>query len=250
MPPKKKPNTPRPPRGGNQARRPQAPQVRGTSGRDPADRQRLILYAIAASGVIALIVVILLVTTAGGGATDDKKVAKLMTAAGCSFKTVKAFVPGGHTHRASLTGDFQWNTNPPSNGQHYPAWAVWGFYTNEPVNPRRVVHNEEHGGVVLWWGTKTPGTTVEKLRAFYEEEPVGTFGTPFANFGSKVAISAWTGDPTKYGRGGYYGFGHLGVCPSYSPATEKAFKAFRDVYRGHGPEGVPLSADAPGLGPQ
>ena len=32
-------------------------------------------------------------------------------------------------HLQSLTGKFPWNTDPPSNGQHYPAWAVWGFYT-------------------------------------------------------------------------------------------------------------------------
>ena len=28
-----------------------------------------------------------------------------------------------------------------------------------------------------------------------------------------------------------------------------AFKAFRDAYRGHGPEGIDLSADQPGTGP-
>jgi hypothetical protein len=249
MPPKKKPKTPQPPRGGQQ-RRVQAPQVRGHAGGDPAARQRMILYAVAGSGVIALIAVIVLVTAGGGGGTNDKNVAKAMTAAGCSFKTVKASVPGGRTHRASLTGDFHWNTNPPSNGQHYPAWAVWDFYTGEPVNPRRVVHNEEHGGVILWWGQQTPGATIEKLRAFYEEQPIGTFGTPFANFGSRIAITAWTGDPTKYGRKGYYGFGHVATCLRYDAATKKAFETFRDTYRGHGPEGVPLSADAPGLGPQ
>jgi Protein of unknown function (DUF3105) len=248
MPPKKKPRTPQPPRG-DQPRRVQAPQVRSQGGRDPAQRQRMILYAVAGSGVIALIAVIVLVT-AGGGGTNDKNVAKLMTAAGCTFKTVKASVPGGRTHRASLTGDFHWNTNPPSNGQHYPAWAVWGFYTDQPINPRQVVHNEEHGGVILWWGQKTPGATVEKLRAFYEEEPTGTFGTPLANFGSRVAITAWTGDSTKYGRNGYYGFGHVATCLKYDKTTGNAFEAFRDAYRGHGPEGVPLSADAPGLGPR
>jgi hypothetical protein len=31
--------------------------------------------------------------------------------------------------------------------------------------------------------------------------------------------------------------------------VQKAFVAFRDVYRGHGPEGIPLSADQPGDSP-
>jgi len=248
MPPKKKPKTPTPPRGGQQ-RRVQAPQVRGTT-RSPQEleaRHRMILYAIAGSGVVALIAVILLVALGGGG-TSDKKVASQMTAAGCTFKTVTASIPGGRTHVASLTAKLPWNTNPPSNGQHYPRWAVWGFYS-EPINPRMVVHNEEHGGVILWWGTKTPASTVTKLRALYDEKPTGMFGTPYANFGSRIAITAWTGNPAKYGRNGYYGQGHIATCLNYDTATAKAFRTFRDAYRGHGPEGIPLSADQPGLGP-
>ena len=248
MPPRKKPKAPTPPRGGQ--RRVQAPQVRGTT-RSPQEleaRHRAILYAVAGSGVVALIVVVLVVVLGGGGGTSDKKVAQQMTAAGCTFKTVKASVPGGRTHVASLTAKFSWNTSPPSNGQHYPRWAVWGFYS-EPINPRMVVHNEEHGGVVLWWGTKTPASTVNQLRALYDEEPTGMFGTPYAGFGSRIAISAWTGNHAKYGRNGYYGQGHLATSLHYDAATAKAFRTFRDAYRGHGPEGVPLSADQPGMGP-
>jgi len=246
MPPEKKPKTPHPPRG-NQPRKVQAPQVRGGGG-GSMDRQRLILYAIAASGIIALLVVIGLVALGGGG-SNDSNVAKLMTAAGCTFKTVKGSVPNGQTHVNSLTAKLPWNTNPPSNGQHYPRWAVWGFYS-QPINPRMVVHNEEHGGVVYWWGTKVPQSTVAKLREIYDEQSTGTFGTPYANFGSKVAITAWTGNPAQYGRNGNYGQGHIAVCPRFDDQTAKAFRAFRDAYRGKGPEGVPLSADEPGIGPQ
>jgi hypothetical protein len=240
---KKKPKTPPPPR------RVQAPQRRHDRPDDMGARQRKMLYAVSAAGIVALIVVVAIVALAGGSSgPNDKKVAGLMTAAGCSFKTVDASVPGGQTHVASLTKKFPWNTNPPSNGQHYPEWAVWGFYT-EPVNPRMVVHNEEHGGVILWWGTKTPQATVDRLRAFYDEQPTGSFGTPFANFGSRIAITAWTGNPSKYQRNGYYGQGHIATCLTYDTATKKAFEAFRDAYRGHGPEGIPLSADQPGMGP-
>ena len=241
MPPQKKPKAPQPPR------KVQAPQTRG-GGRDSMDRQRLILYAIAASGIVALIVVIALVAF-GGGSSSDSNVAKAMTAAGCTYKSVKASVPNGQTHVNSLTAKLPWNTSPPSNGQHYPAWAVWGFYT-QPINPRQVVHNEEHGGVVYWWGPDVPQSTIEKLRQIYEEEPTGTFGTPYANFGSKVAVTAWTGNPAQYGRNGNYGQGHIAVCPTFNDKTADAIRTFRDAFRGKGPEGIPLSADAPGLGPQ
>jgi Protein of unknown function (DUF3105) len=238
----KKPRTPTPPR------RVQAPQKRSSDPMDAATRHRAILYGVSGAGVVALVVVVLIVALGGGG-TSSAAVAKDMTAAGCTFKTVKAYVPKGQgTHVNSLTKKFPWNTDPPSNGQHYPEWAVWGFYT-QPVNPRMVVHNEEHGGVILWWGSKVPQSTVQQLRAFYDEQPVGVFGTPYPTLGSKIAITAWTGNTADYQQNGYYGQGHIGICPRYDAATKKAFTSFRKAYRGHGPEGIPLSADKPGMGP-
>lgn len=239
----KKPKTPTPPRV-------QAPQQRRDD--DMTKRQRTILYIAGGSGLLALIIVIAVFAIGGGSSsnsTSDKNLAGLFTAAGCTFKTVNASVPGGQTHVNSLTAKLPWNTDPPSNGQHYPLWAVWGFYT-DPINPRQVVHNEEHGGVIYWWGPDVPASTVNRLRQLYQQEATGTFGTPYKNLGSKVAITAWTGNPSKYTKNGYFGQGHIGVCPSYDDNVEKAFVAFRDAYRGKGPEGIPLELDKPGLGPQ
>ncbi len=248
---KKKPRTPVPPRV-------QAPQQRagarnrGRAGAPPADdlglRHRALLYGVSGAGVVVLLVVVLLVALGGGG-VSAAAVAKNMASAGCTFKNVKAYVPAGQgTHVNSLTKAFPWNTDPPSNGQHYPLWAVWGFYT-QPVNPRMVVHNEEHGGVILWWGSNVPQSTVSKLEAFYNEQPGGVFGTPYPSLGKKIAISAWTGTTSDYRRNGYYGEGHLAVCNGYTAATAKAFASFRKLYRGHGPEGIPLCADQPGDSP-
>jgi Protein of unknown function (DUF3105) len=241
---KKKPRTPPPPR------RVQAPQQRAAD--DLGMQHRKLLYLISAGGIVALIAVIGVIAlngTSSGKATNDKEVATAMTNAGCTFKTVTAFIPAGQSnHVPSLTAKLPWNTSPPSNGQHYPEWAVWGFYTS-PINPRQVVHNEEHGGVILWWGPGVPQSTVDQLKAFYDQEPSGMFGTPYAALGNKFAITAWTGDPAKYRRNNYNGFGHIAKCSTWSSKTEKAFAAFRSAYRGKGPEGIPLSADAPGLGP-
>ncbi len=243
---KKKPRTPPAPR------KVQAPKQRTTAtSRGGVTQNRTALYVVAGVAAAAVIAVgLYFAFGSGGSSSGDKQVASLMTAAGCSYKTVNAYVPPGQgVHVPSLTKKFPWNTDPPSNGQHYPLWAVWGFYT-APVNPRMVVHNEEHGGVILWWGPKVPGSTVEQLRSFYNEQPDGTFGTPYTKLGSKIAISAWTGDPARYTTNNYYGQGHLGICPRFDSATMKAFEAFRNAYRGHGPEGIPLSLDEPGMGPQ
>jgi len=238
----KKPRAPQPPK------RVQAPQQRRDAP-DPDKRQRMILYGAAAAGIIALIAVVGFVASSNKSSQpNDQKVAAAMTAAGCTFKTVKASVPGGQTHVNSLTKPFPWNTRPPSNGQHYPLWAVWGFYT-DAVNPRQVVHNEEHGGVILWLGSKVPASTVSKLQDLYNEKSDGMFGTKFPSLGSKVAITAWTGNPATYQQNGDFGKGHIAVCPTFTSKTESAFRTFRDAYRGHGPEGIPLSQDKPGMGP-
>jgi hypothetical protein len=209
-------------------------------------RHRALLYGIAAAGILGLVAVVLIVALGGGGKTADAKVAAAMQSAGCTFRTVKGYVPKGQTtHVSSLTAKLPWNTSPPSNGQHYPEWLTWDFYT-QPMNPRQVVHNEEHGGVIYWWGSKVPKSTVTKLHELYLQQPVAVLGTPYPSLGNKVAITAWTGNPNDYQRNGYYGFGHIGICGSYTPKVEKAFVTFRDVYRGKGPEGIPLCDDNPG----
>jgi hypothetical protein len=233
-------------------KKPTPPQVKRPAqrpgSRGDARRQKLFLYGAGVSGIVVLAVVVIAIAVAGGGGSSSKDVAAAFEAAGCTFETVDAHVPNGQPlHVASLTADLSksWNTFPPSNGQHYPQWAVWDFYT-EAVNPRMVVHNEEHGGVVYWWGTDVPASTVDALRALYQEQPVSVLGTPLAGFGGKIAVTAWTGDPNRYGRDGYYGQGHVGICTTWNDEVRDAFRTFRDAYRGHGPEGIPMSQNQPG----
>ena len=172
-----------------------------------------------------------------------------MSAAGCNYKTVTAYVPPGQgVHVPSLTKKFPWNTDPPSNGQHYPLWAVWGFYTS-PINPRMVVHNEEHGGVILWWGPKVPASTVEQLRTFYNEQPDGSFGTPYAKLGSKVAITAWTGDPARYGHNNYFGQGHIAICPRLDAKTLTGVRGVPQGLPRQRARGHPALARRAGHGP-
>ena len=200
---------------------------------------------LAGAGVVVLAVVLVVIATAGGGdgTPDATKVAAAMRAAGCTYKDSPGFeLKPGVMHVTSLKATVKYRTFPPAAGPHYQTPAVWDFWT-DPVNPLLVVHNEEHGGVILWWGEKVPDTTVEQLRRFYDESPVSMLGTPIEGLGAKVAISAWTGDPSKYGKNGNFGVGHVAVCPGFN---EKAFKTFRDGFRGKGPEGISMSNNQPG----
>jgi hypothetical protein len=207
---------------------------------------------IAAAAVIAAAAAgIALAFTSGGSSTSTVAVRKAMLAAGCTYRDVAPLPPkrsatNYHADVPSLTTKVKGSTFPPSGGAHYGAWAVWGFY-RQAVNPRQVVHNEEHGAVVIWWGPDVPSSTVDRLEGFYQQKPEAMFGTPIAGLGKKIALTSWTGDPKTYYRNGDHGMGHIAVCGSFD---QKAFAAFRDAFRGKGPEGIPLSSDAPGMGPQ
>jgi len=255
----KKAKTPRPPRPV------QAPKRRDTPARSRGPRvgggwipRWVWLAGVAVVAAIVGAVVVLV----GSSKSSAANVRATMLAAGCTYEDVAPKPPKDkvnyHADVPTLSTPMNklWNTFPPAAGAHYGLWAVWGFYT-APVNPRQVVHDEEHGAIVMWWGPKVPASTVRQLQAFYNE-PVsggagdGMFGTPLdqpidgKSLGDKVALTAWTGDVTRYYRNGYYGIGHVAICPGYNA---KAFKAFRDAYRGHGPEGIPLQDDEPGMGP-
>jgi Protein of unknown function (DUF3105) len=251
---KKKARTPPPPR------TVQAPRRRDSKQRgNPLEAVPRWVWIVAGAVLVAAIAAAVYLGTSGGGsssAQDSSSVKAAMLAAGCTYRDVLPLPPkhdptdargGYHVDVPTLTTPTKglWSTSPPSGGAHYPLWAVWGFYRTA-VNPRQVVHNMEHGAVVMWWGPKVPASTVDQLQAFYNQQPDGVFGTPYASLGNKIALTAWTGDVSRYYVNGYYGVGHIAICPSFN---QKAFDAFRSAYRGKGPEGIPLSDDEPGMGP-
>jgi hypothetical protein len=230
----KKTRTPPPPR------RVQAPKTR-VEPRD-AQRTRLTLLVVAALGFVGLAAAIGLFAFGGGGSSVG--VTEAMREAGCTFRTVKSPPhKGDHSDVPTLEAKATWNTTPPSNGMHYGRPAIWGFY-EEAVNPRLVVHNLEHGGVAIWWGSKVPAETIQKLHDFYSEKGAeAMIGTLYPKLGNKIALTAWTGNPNTYFENGDYGEGRIAICPRYD---EKAFRAFRDAFRGKGPEPIPPSANKPG----
>jgi hypothetical protein len=189
----------------------------------------------AASGIVALgaVIAIFALTTGGGKDASPASVPETVRAAGGTYKTAKA---NSRQHVTSLDAKIKYNTDPPTTGSHYYSPAQWGFYTT-PANPVQVVHNEEHGGVILWWGDKVPQSTIDQLKEFYDESPNAMFGTPYAPLGNKIAITAWTSPA------GGLGEGHVATFTTFN---EKAFKAFRDAFRGKGPERFPVDILTPG----
>jgi hypothetical protein len=240
----KKAKTPRPPV--------QAPKRRESRPSGPGGLPRWVIPVGAA--VLAAVVVGVVFAMSGGSDSSgssgtDADVKAAMTAAGCTLRAVPPLPPTHpdqqspyHADSPTLTSKVKWSTFPPSAGGHYGVPLPWGFY-RAPQNPRMVVHNLEHGGVVIWWGPKVPTSTVDDLERFYREDENGMLGTPIASFGSKIALTAWTiDDPATYYRGDN-GVGHIAVCTKFD---KSAFEAFRDAYRGKAPERFSLSNMLPG----
>lgn len=245
----KKPRTPPPPR------RVQAPKQRhAPRQRLDAGRKRATLYGIAGAGLVGLIVVLIVILAGGKNAKsgNPSAVAPTMRAAGCRLATSKASPSAQHI--TSFDQSVTYSTYPPVSGRHYVQPAIWGNYTQE-VDPRQAVHNEEHGGVVIWVGPAVSAAERQKISDFYDESPNAILVTPIADTAkgvkypkhappdSKIYLTAWTveiknGNIVK-------GTNVIATCPRFN---EKAFAAFRDEFRGKGPESpvYPASALKPG----
>ena len=57
-------------------------------------------------------------------------------------------------------------TIPPTSGQHWNGWVSCGFYT-APVPDERIVHNMEHGNIIVHYNLPDPAQ-VDELRAAYD----------------------------------------------------------------------------------
>jgi hypothetical protein len=219
----KKARTPPPPR------RPQGPRRRTDKGTPAADdrRNRLILYGLAAAGVIGLAVVLGLFAFTGGSGGSTDSVASAMKAAGCTFKTYPEQARTPHYTTLHPAHPMKYNSFPPTSGQHYYIPLIFGPY-DSPVEEYQAIHNLEHGGVIIQWGNKVPAADVQKIRDFYQQDANAMVIAPYPKLGNVIALRAWT---------------HLGKCKHFD---QKAFATFRDKLRYHAPEHFPPSELEPG----
>jgi hypothetical protein len=213
---------------------PKRPSGSRAAPRDSDARRRTILYAAAASGAIALLVVATLFASVGGGGVSADPTAAVEKA-GCTYKVVRAAKAGQHVN--DINAKPAWNTFPPSNGPHYPIPAVWDFYT-EPVPLMQSVHNLEHGGIAIEWGNKVPKAQIDRIERFYAGSPNAMLAFPLSKLGNKIALVAWTQKPSEV-----RGQGRVAECTRFD---QSAFKAFRDAFRGKGPERFPVDQLRPG----
>ena len=146
------------------------------------------MLAFAALGVILLGGVLALVAFGG----DDGGSSAIGSKA-CKEESFPGLEP---KHLSNPDANVTYNSFPPSSGPHYQQPAPWGIY-EDPVKQTILVHNLEHGGIVLQYGD-VGGETVKEIQSFYQGDPNGLIVAPYPKLGKKIALTAWNED--RYAR--------------------------------------------------
>lgn len=189
-----------------------------------ATRRPLIILGLAAF-VIAGTALIALSTRLGGEASA----ANAMLEVGCTFRTY----PATTSKHIPESAKVEYNSFPPSNGAMTNEVVVWGFYTEPVVGQKQLVHNLEHGGIVIQYGVKVDPETVDLLQAFYDDDPNGVIVAELPALGDKIALVAWNAPAPAEGEKLDLGHGIVALCPRFD---EEAFDTFRGAHRYKGPE--------------
>jgi len=212
-------------------------------------RKRLVGYGVGAAAVLVVVVVAVVVLIGGiggggeaggsgkvlpdGGSVPEAKTTDLQAAvngAGCKLTDYKG---KSREHLTDLSKKVAYDSSPPTQGEHFEAAAEDGAY-DEPPDVKELVHALEHGRMVTWVKKSLPEDDRAGLKALFDEDSYQSILTPdTTGMRSQVAASAWTRDPTPNGTG------HLLACPKFDDGVYDALRAFKDEYRGNGPEPVP-----------
>jgi len=208
-------------------------------------RKRMVGYGVAAAMAAAAAIVVAVLALGGG---DEGKVAELLPsggevaeqqefdlaaaagAAGCELRDVKA--SGTADHTTDLNERIKYNSNPPTTGRHFIEPVGDEAYGEAPTD-EQLVHNLEHGRVVIWFKPGLSRDTRADLKALYDEDTYQMVLAPRRNMPYEIAASAWNAEPAPNGTG------RLITCDRADPELWDALRAFRDEHRSNGPEPIP-----------
>jgi hypothetical protein len=216
--------------------------------REATQRKRMVGFGAAGVIVIVALVVVVVVLAGGGNGGSEDAAAQVLPdggsvpeqktfdltraakAAGCELKSHKG--SGVATHTTSLSEKIKYDTNPPTTGRHYQQPGEDGAYAEAPPD-EVLVHNEEHGRVIIWFQPGMPESERADLKALFDEDTYQMVLVPRRNMPYTVAATAWNRDPPPGGTG------RLLLCDEMNPQIFDALRTFRDEHRSNGPEPIP-----------
>ena len=142
------------------------------------------VLAFAALGIILLVGVGAVFAFGGGGSSNATS--RLIQTGSCTEEEFKGLTPA---HLQDPDAPVKYNSFPPSSGPHYAQPAPWSIYPDS-VKQTILVHNLEHGGIVIQYGDVSE-ETVKEIRSFYQDDPYGVVVTPYPRLEKKIALTAW-----------------------------------------------------------
>jgi hypothetical protein len=144
--------------------------------------------------------------------------------AGCTLQLNLRGEGNDHLHEGEPAPDY--GTNPPTSGPHDPVPVADGAYLTTPPDVS-FVHSLEHGRVEIQYAPSLPEDQQLALKGVFDADPRGMLMFPNESMPYDVAVTAWR---------------NLMGCKQVSDADAlvAAVLAFRDRFRGKGPERIPL----------
>ena len=141
-----------------------------------------------------------------------------MTQGDCELQTFDALEA---RHVEELPGDYEYNSLPATSGLHSNTTAIWNLY-DQSVPQINYLHNLEHGGVVIQYGSEVPAEDIASLADWYGQDTRGLVVAPLSEeveeedptLADQIVAASWT---------------HLLRCGSFD---EEALSDFSDDYRG------------------
>jgi len=194
----------------------------------------VVVAVVLAAGLIASAVIF------GGAGAGEVELSTFGTAkadAGCADVveadkelTGQHVGPGASSAELAAITTVQYATTPPTGGDHYLQTAPpnKGFYDrDDAIQPERLVHNLEHGYVVVWYDKGASDDDVDTLRSISRN-----VSDVSSTFGPKFIVAPYEReDFADDANIGMTGWGASQLCTGVSG---EAIQAFVDDYRAGG----------------
>lgn len=102
----------------------------------------------------------------------------------------QTFANQGQEHIAVGAAHGDYNSFPATSGWHYIEPQPWGTFA-DTVEPERLIHNLEHGGVVIQYNPALVQGAETTLKSVQRRFPNKTVVAPNAALKVPVAVTAW-----------------------------------------------------------
>ena len=188
-------------------------------------------------GIAVLVAVAIGALVVSERSAENAPIGVSKSEASCS--RVKEFPASSREHIPEGSQHEPYNSSPPTNGPHYGNPAQTGFYTSA-LPPEQLVHNLEHGQIVIWYAPNAPDEVKEDIEAVVGEQPIATVASPYeGELEGNFALTAWLG-AEEADDGGPDGAGVLQTCEQVSQAV---VDEFRRNFQGKSPEPITPTFD-------